>query len=59
MRVANRFTRWLAFKLPRALCYWAFIRVFAYATSGQYGNTEVPGLTCMDAMKRWEVECSR
>lgn len=40
--------------LPRWLVYAACIRLVAHATTGRYGNTLVPGLTAMDALKRWE-----
>ena len=47
-------TKWIADKLPKWVVYFATIRLIAYATTGQYGNTIVPELTAMDALKRWE-----
>jgi hypothetical protein len=44
---------WIAWRLPRPLVMWAAYRVGAHATQGQYGSTEVPKLTFMDAMARW------
>lgn len=44
----------VAWMLPRKLVYWCAIRVGAHATQGQYSNQEVPALTFMDALKRWE-----
>lgn len=41
--------------LPRWLVYWCAIRVIAHATQGKYGNTIVPELTAMDALKRWDA----
>lgn len=46
---------WVAFHTPKWLAYWCAIRVGAHATQGQYSDTEVPGLTFMDALKRWET----
>ena len=46
--------RKIAWKLPRRLAYWCAIRVIAHATTGKYGNTVVPELRAMDALKRWE-----
>lgn len=46
-------TIWIAWRLPRYLVMWCFYRVFAHATSGQYCNTGVPGLSMMDAIERW------
>jgi len=40
--------------LPRKLVYWCAVRVGAHATQGPYSNQEVPALTFMDALKRWE-----
>jgi len=50
----DKFWLWLVFKLPRPLVYWCGIRLGAFATQGQYGNTIVPELSFMDALKRWE-----
>lgn len=51
----ERFWMWLAWKLPKPLVNWATVRLFAHATTGQYGHTVVPELTAMDALKRWET----
>lgn len=40
--------------LPRTIVMWAFVRVAAHATQGQYSETVVPELTAMDALARWE-----
>lgn len=62
MGLKYRLARWredltilVAFLLPRQLAYWCAIRVAAYATQGQHGDQEVPTLTAMDALKRWEM----
>ena len=44
----------IAWLLPRQLVMWAAIRLAAHATQGEYGNTIVPELSMMDAIKRWE-----
>ncbi len=44
----------LAWLLPRKLVMWAALRLVAHATQGEYGNTIVPELSAMDAIKRWE-----
>lgn len=51
---ADRVLRWLAFRLPRRLAYWAAIRVMAAATTGKYGGTIVPELLAVEALNRWE-----
>ena len=45
----------LAWLMPRRLVMWCAIRVGAHATQGSYSNQEVPALTFMDALKRWET----
>jgi len=45
----------IAWMLPKRLAMWCAIRVMAYATCGKYGDTIVPELTAMDALKRWET----
>lgn len=52
----ERFWMWLAWKLPRGLVYWCFVRVAAHATTGRFGGDESIALTLVEAMKRWERE---
>ncbi len=44
---------WFVDMLPRKLLYFCFLKVMAHATTGQYGETVVPELTGMDAIKRY------
>ena len=46
----------IVWALPRWLINWASVRMIAYATQGEYGDTIVPELTAMDALKRWETK---
>jgi len=48
---------WLAWRLPKKLVYFAAMRLIAFATQGEYGNTVVSELTAMDAVGRWEHDC--
>jgi len=50
----ERFWRWLAWKLPRKLVYWCTIRLVAHVTSGYWGRTDVPSLTAVEALHRFE-----
>lgn len=54
MRQGERLVMWVAWHLPKSLVMWCYVRVGAYATMGQYGDTEVSELTMMDALKRWK-----
>lgn len=47
------FWYWLVKKLPKKLLYFCFVHVMAYATMGKYGETVVPELSGMDAIKRF------
>lgn len=51
----DRIARALAWMLPKRVVKWAYIRVGAHATTGQYSNTVVPDLTMMDGLARWEA----
>ncbi|MCL5265187.1 MAG: hypothetical protein M1343_08360 [Chloroflexi bacterium] len=51
----DNFWLWLAKRMPKRFVMWCAIRLIGYATSGKYGNTEVPKLTAMDAVQRWEM----
>lgn len=53
-RWTERVSMKLAWLLPRRVVMWAYVRVGAHATTGRYGNTVVPELSMMDALKRWD-----
>lgn len=50
--------RSVAWHLPRELVMWCYMRVAAHATTGKFGNTIVPELGMMDAVKRWDESIS-
>jgi hypothetical protein len=45
--------RKIAWLLPRSVAMWAYVRVAAHATTGQYADTIVPELGMMEALDRW------
>ena len=49
----ERFTIWLAWKMPRTLAYWCTARVIAHATTGQYSSDTSPEVTVVQALDRW------
>ena len=53
-RIAERIAMAIADTLPRRVVYWAAIRLMVNATHGPYSQQEVPSLTAMDALKRWD-----
>ena len=48
--------RWIANHLPCSIVYYAVVRVWAYATTGKYGGTEVDDLTVSAALSRWQAK---
>ena len=50
----DTFSRFVARHLPKRIVYWASFRVIAHATTGEWSKQEVPALTCVEAMARWE-----
>ncbi len=52
----DRIARAVAWSLPRRVAYWAAIRVGAHATTGDYGEQEVPALLFTVALKRWALD---
>lgn len=55
MAFADKVWKAIAWKLPRRLIYWCFIRVGAHGTTGAYGNTVVgsEGTQFLELLKRW------
>lgn len=49
-KVPYRIAAWM----PRWLVYHCVIRAGVHATTGRWSNQEVPAVTLMDIMKRWE-----
>lgn len=50
----TKLAEWIAWHLPRSVVRYAAVRLFTHATTGRYGRTEVPALTFMDALRRWD-----
>lgn len=48
----ERFLFWIAWRLPKSIVYLCGIRLWAHATTGQYGNTVVPEITASEVMQR-------
>lgn len=49
-------SRWVAYRLPRRVVYFAAIRLGAHATgSPEHAATEVPELKFIDALASWEA----
>lgn len=55
-RKGDQLLMWIAWRLPDRLVMWCYVRVGAYATTGENrweGN--VPDLPMMEALRRWPV----
>lgn len=48
------FWQWLANRLPKKLCYFAYIRIHAHATCTEYRNYTPNEVTWDMALKCWE-----
>lgn len=44
----------IAWCLPRRVVAWAFIRVWAHATTGDYSSEDATALLAVDALRRWD-----
>jgi hypothetical protein len=53
-RRRERAAMWVAWHLPHWLAYWAFVRVAAHATTGEWSGTVPDKLDVMEAMRRWD-----
>lgn len=49
----ERFHTWVAWRVPKWLAYWCFVRVVANGTVGEYSGQVPHKLTCFDALERW------
>jgi hypothetical protein len=58
-KLRERVLLWIVWRLPKEVIMWAYVRVAEHATTGKYGDTEVPELTMMDALKRWDDDRGR
>jgi hypothetical protein len=54
-RRREKLLTWFVWRLPRRVVYWSAIRVAVHATQGQWGSQEVPSLTIMEMLERWDV----
>lgn len=54
MNIKERIAMALAWRVPRRLAYWCFIRVAAHGTTGPWSHQVVPDLKVFDALERWD-----
>ena len=50
----DKIAMWVAAVLPKRIVFWAAFRVIAKATTGKHSHQNVPALTCVEAMARWD-----
>ena len=43
----------IAFSLPKQIAYYATIRTWANATTGEYSDTHAPSITITEILNRW------
>ena len=54
VRGMEKLCMWIAWRLPRRLVYWCGVRMGAWASQGKWAGDEVPGITVLTAMERWQ-----
>ena len=54
--IKKKIYNWVIDVLPDWVKYYCAIQVGAHATTGKYGDTEVPKVTFMTVMERWRKD---
>ena len=54
-KIQEKFWLKLAWMVSKKLAYWCAIRLGANATQGKYSSQEVPELSYMEALERWDT----
>jgi len=49
-----RFYQWLSWKLPKKLCYFVAIRIWANSTAGEFSKVNSTMVTVNESLERWE-----
>lgn len=52
-RRREKFEMAIAWALPKRVAMWAYIRVFAHGTAGEFEGTVVPEVPAMTVLQRW------
>lgn len=53
-KISEKFWWWLAWNLPKKVVYFAFIRLWANATIGEYAKDGSIDISVDELLKRWE-----
>ncbi len=53
-RPCDGLARWVAEHLPRRVVYFAVVRAWAHATSGEHAHVAPPLTTVDEALRHWE-----
>lgn len=49
----DKLCMWIAWHLPKRVVMWAYYRIAAFATQGEWGNEHPDDVTIMTAVDRW------
>ena len=49
----EKFNTWLAWRLPKELTYWSFIRVMAHASGNEFSHRHPDSITFSEAARAW------
>lgn len=50
----DKFYQWLAFRLPKRLAYWCYIRIHSYATVTKFKDKIPDEVTWHQALEAWK-----
>jgi len=54
-KIKEKFMFKLVWILPKSIVYFCAIRLIAHATTGKYSYQNVPKLSAITALKRWDL----
>jgi hypothetical protein len=53
--IKDRIAMWIAWRLPRRVVKWAYMRVCAHATTREWENYTPGGTSIHEGAMRWEI----
>lgn len=54
--VKDRISMWIAWRLPRRIVKWSYMRVCAHATTGKWEHCTPSGTSIHEGAMRWESD---
>ena len=51
--MSEKFWAWLAYKVPKRLAYWCYVRVHSHSTVTKFTDKHPSEVNCFEAMEAW------